>query len=62
MKQKYIIDTFKGLTPLIMIFLTIYYEQTNNFTMITYTAIHGCYGFFWVLKSIYFGDKSWVYQ
>ena len=30
-----------------------------NYTILTYLAIHGSYGFMWILKSKIFPDKSW---
>ena len=58
-KQKYVIDTFKLITIFVQFFVMFYYKTTDNVTMWIYIALHGVYGILWVLKSNYFGDKSW---
>lgn len=58
-KERHIIDLFKGTTFIFILSLIYYYEKQENLTIWMYLAIHGSYGFFWVLKSNIFPDKSW---
>ena len=61
MRQKHFIDTHKGATPLFIIFLLLTYEPVDTIRLHghIYLALHGTYGILWVLKSIYFPDRSW---
>jgi len=59
MKQKYFIDTHKGATLPLVLYLMWYFNQFDNFTAWIYLAIHGSYGIMWVLKSMVFPDKTW---
>lgn len=59
MKQKTIIDFFKGMTAPVMLALLVYFQQWENVTAWIYLALHGTYGVLWVLKSRIFGDKQW---
>ena len=59
MKQKFFIDTHKGLTPIFIIFLINYFNQWNNYVAIMYLALHGTYGLLWITKSKIFPDKQW---
>ena len=59
LKQKYFIDSHKGLTGLFIFFLIAHYDQFENYNAITYMIIHGAYGAIWVLKSFIFPDKKW---
>lgn len=63
LRERHIIDFFKGLT-LPFIICIIYYMHTvdptfNNIGLWVYAATHGSYGIFWCLKSYCFGDKGW---
>jgi steroid 5-alpha reductase family enzyme len=59
MKQKYFIDTQKGATAFFVLLLMAVYHQWENPTAWVYLALHGTYGFLWVLKSRIFPDKQW---
>jgi protein-S-isoprenylcysteine O-methyltransferase Ste14 len=59
MKQKYFIDTNKGVTGLFLLLLIAIYHQWNNPTAWVYLALHGTYGLLWVLKSNIFPDLAW---
>ena len=59
MKQKFFIDTHKGITFLAILGMIAWFNQWNNPTAWIYLALHGTYGFLWVLKSRIFPDKQW---
>ena len=59
LKQKYFIDTHKGITPLVIIFLIFYFGAWNNIEAVVYLALHGSYGILWVTKSYLFPDRQW---
>ena len=61
MKQKHFIDSHKGVTPIFILLLIIIYEPVRSAQLHShiYLAMHGTYGILWVLKSIYFPDKTW---
>lgn len=59
MKQKHFIDSHKGVTALFIVLLMAYYDQWHNPTAWIYLALHGAYGFLWVLKSHLFPDGTW---
>jgi len=59
MKQKYFIDTAKGLTFLVILVLMGWFRQWQNSTAWVYLGIHGTYGILWVLKSRIFPDRQW---
>ncbi|MCE7737591.1 MAG: DUF1295 domain-containing protein [Candidatus Heimdallarchaeota archaeon] len=59
MKEKHVIDTFKILTGPIVLILMGIFDQWDNTTAWVYLAIHGTYGYLWVMKSKMFPDKSW---
>ena len=59
MKQKHFIDTHKGVTALAVLALIAVYDQWQNPTAWIYLALHGAYGFLWILKSRIFPDKQW---
>ena len=59
LKQKYFIDSHKGITPLFIIGLISYYNQWDNFIALIYLALHGTYGLLWITKSFIFPDKQW---
>jgi steroid 5-alpha reductase family enzyme len=58
-KQKFYIDTHKGITALVVLGMMAYHRQWENQTAWVYLALHGTYGFLWVLKSNLFPDKTW---
>jgi steroid 5-alpha reductase family enzyme len=59
MKQKYFIDSHKGVTFLAILAMMAYFNQWQNPTAWVYLALHGTYGILWVLKSRIFPDKQW---
>lgn len=59
MKQKHIIDAFKGATGPFVLILIFAFHRLESITAWTYLALHGTYGVLWVLKSRIFGDKQW---
>jgi protein-S-isoprenylcysteine O-methyltransferase Ste14 len=58
-KQKHLIDAHKGVTFLAVLLLMAAYGQWHNPTAWVYLALHGTYGFLWVLKSRIFPDRQW---
>ena len=62
MKQKYFIDSHKGITFLIILILMARFDAWQNPTAWVYLALHGTYGWLWVLKSKIFPDKQWEAQ
>jgi protein-S-isoprenylcysteine O-methyltransferase Ste14 len=58
MKAKYAINLHKGLTFFFVLGLMFVYQ---NFTLgaWVYLALHGTYGFLWLLKDQLFPDKQW---
>jgi steroid 5-alpha reductase family enzyme len=59
MKQKFFIDTHKGVTFIVVLVMIGIYQQWDNVTAWVYLAMHGTYGFLWVIKSRIFPDKQW---
>jgi protein-S-isoprenylcysteine O-methyltransferase Ste14 len=59
MKQKYFIDSHKGITFLAVLVMMAWFNQWQNPTAWVYLALHGTYGILWVLKSRIFPDKQW---
>lgn len=59
MKQKYFIDSHKGLTFVAILVMMAIFNQWQNLTAWIYLALHGTYGILWVLKSHIFPDKQW---
>lgn len=59
MKQKHFIDTHKGINFIAILAIMAWYDAWQNTTLWIYLALHGSYGFLWILKSRYFGDTSW---
>ena len=59
MPRRFFIDTHKGVTFLVILFLMAYFHQWGNTTAWIYLALHGTYGMLWVLKSHIFPDKKW---
>jgi protein-S-isoprenylcysteine O-methyltransferase Ste14 len=58
-KQKFYIDTHKGITGFVVLGMMAYHKQWENPTAWIYLALHGSYGLLWVLKSNLFPDKTW---
>jgi protein-S-isoprenylcysteine O-methyltransferase Ste14 len=58
-KHKYWIDSHKGLTAPFVFGLIAWYHAWDNVVAWIYLALHGTYGVLWLLKSKYYGDKSW---
>lgn len=58
MKVKYVINLQKGTTPLFVLALMFAYQ---NFSLgpWVYLALHGTYGFLWLLKDRIYPDKQW---
>lgn len=59
LKWKHYIDSHKGVTFLAILILIAAFNQWENPTAWVYLALHGTYGWLWVLKSRLFPDKSW---
>jgi protein-S-isoprenylcysteine O-methyltransferase Ste14 len=59
MRQKHFIDSNKAATAFFVLILMAIYNQWHNPTAWVYLALHGTYGFLWVLKSRIFPDSSW---
>ena len=59
MRQKHFIDSNKAATAFFVLLLMAIYGQWQNPTAWVYLALHGTYGFLWVLKSKIFPDSSW---
>lgn len=58
MKLKYPVNIHKGLTAFFVAGLMLYYQ---NFAIgpFVYLALHGSYGFMWLMKDRMFPDKQW---
>ncbi len=59
MKKRHLIDPLKGVTFLVVLLLMAVYDQWSNPTAWVYLALHGSYGWLWVLKSRLFPDRQW---
>lgn len=59
MKQRYIVDAHKFLTAFVIFALIAMYQRWANTTIWIYLALHGTYGFLWLIKSQVFPDKRW---
>jgi steroid 5-alpha reductase family enzyme len=59
MKHKVFIDTQKGATFIFVLLMMGLYDQWQNPTLWIYLALHGSYGFLWILKSRIFPDQAW---
>ena len=59
MKQKHFIDIHKGLNSIVILLLMYYFNSWNNLIAWIYLALHGTYGYLWILKSRIFPDKQW---
>jgi steroid 5-alpha reductase family enzyme len=59
MKQKHFINSHKGVTFLAVLLMMTWFNQWQNPTAWLYLALHGTYGWLWVLKGQLFPDKQW---
>jgi protein-S-isoprenylcysteine O-methyltransferase Ste14 len=59
LKHKLYIDSHKALTGPFVLGLIAWYHAWDNLVAWIYLALHGTYGLLWLLKSRYFGDKTW---
>jgi protein-S-isoprenylcysteine O-methyltransferase Ste14 len=59
LKQKYYINLNKGAVFIVVLALMGIYDQWENTTAWVYLALHGTYGFAWLIKSQVFPDKNW---
>jgi len=59
LKQKHFIDIHKGLNSIVILLLMYYFNSWNNLIAWIYLALHGTYGYLWILKSRIFPDKQW---
>lgn len=57
LKLNWVINVFKGLTPLYIVLMMIYYQNFSLGSSI-YLVMHGTYGIIWFLKDCVFPDKS----
>lgn len=58
MKLKYPINLHKGITFLVVLALMFYYQNFSIGSWV-YLALHGSYGFLWLLKDQVFPDNQW---
>lgn len=58
-KEKHVIDIFKGFSLFFILFLIYYYNKQDNLTLWIYASLHGSYGIMWCIKSQSFPDKNW---
>jgi protein-S-isoprenylcysteine O-methyltransferase Ste14 len=59
LRERHVIDTFKGFSLPIILCIMHYFNQTHNTTLWVYAALHGVYGILWCIKSQLFPDKNW---
>ena len=59
MKQKHFIDFHKGINSIFILLLMYYFDSWNNIVAWIYLALHGTYGYLWILKSKIFPDRQW---
>lgn len=59
MKQKHFIDSHKALNAAAILAIMAVYDARQNTALWTYLSLHGTYGFLWIMKSRWFGDRSW---
>ncbi len=57
-KMSWVINLHKGLTFFFVLFLMNFYKNFSTVAYI-YLALHGSYGFIWIIKHIAFRDKKW---
>lgn len=58
-KQKYFLNSHKGLTFLAVLAMMAWFGRWESVTAWVYLALHGTYGILWALKSAIFPDKQW---
>jgi len=58
MKLKYPINLHKGSTAIFVLGLMVYYQNFSIGPWV-YLALHGSYGFLWLLKDRMFPDRQW---
>ena len=59
MKWKHFVDSNKGVTFIAVLLMMAIFNQWENPTAWVYLALHGTYGWIWVIKSRVFADKTW---
>jgi len=59
LKQKHFIDFHKGINSIFILLLMYYFDSWNNIVAWIYLALHGTYGYMWILKSKIFPDRQW---
>ena len=55
--MRYVINVFKGLTFIWVLFLMAYFSNYST-SMYLYLFLHGTYGIFWLIKDLYYPDAS----
>lgn len=58
MKLKHPVNLHKGMTALVVTGMMLYYQNFSTGAWV-YLALHGSYGFMWLLKGQLFPDKQW---
>ncbi|MFP3855074.1 MAG: methyltransferase family protein [Anaerolineales bacterium] len=58
-QERHLIDTFKGVTPLVILVLIALYDGWDRSAAWLYLGLHGSYGLLWLVKSQVFPDRSW---
>lgn len=58
MPLKYPVNLHKGMTFLVVIAMMLYFQNFSTAAWV-YLALHGSYGFMWLLKDRIFPDKQW---
>lgn len=53
------VNLSKGLTGPILLSVLVY-KQNYAFAPVMYVALHGLYGYLWILKQVYFPDKNFM--
>jgi protein-S-isoprenylcysteine O-methyltransferase Ste14 len=59
LRKRHFIDSHKAATAPIVFLMLAGFGQWENPTAWVYLALHGTYGFLWLLKSRVFPDKQW---
>jgi steroid 5-alpha reductase family enzyme len=62
MKHKIFLNLNKGITAFVMLAFIAAYNQWQNPTAWVYLALHGTYGFLWILKSCIYPDSAWEHK
>jgi hypothetical protein len=58
-KEKFFINSHKGLTGLVVLALIAAYNAWDHPIALIYLVLHGGYGILWIIKSRAFGDSQW---